>query len=775
MDACTPIQTKILSLLEDLEKEESLQSVEGFAAELELLKERMQDDVFRIAVVGEFSSGKSTFINALLGRDVLSHASKETTAVLTQVVNVASDDPRVGTGLVRHKDGTEQEIRTDELREYTTTVSERHAVAQEIASVDIYTPLLHAERPLMLIDTPGLNGVASGHLDQTIRVVQEAHACIYLLQHRGLTKEDLAFLRGYLVPCQQNFIFVQNFIDAFRPHEGESVEQRLPMLERTLREEVFAGSESHTFCVCGVSALKELAGQDRSITYLYEDSTDELDDGARAQLREESNFASFRALMEENFNERRLAEIQYRGTANAILGWARSLLERIARRAEEARSVFELSREHRAIERLTQLQEKLKEMRAKNCETIDGLIARKVNESVKELGTLLEQCGQRAEQEVRACVDACHTPDEIQRRKEEVPVSVARILNAAQQEIRGTLQDSMQLLHEMIVERIEEYSGIGRLAGEVRTVAAGDLPALAQMRADHGTDVEARTARIAEKRAQEEQVARQLAQTNRAASEAERDVRHWADAASEAYRTQRSIQDEMRRMGSRPAVRVWQEEHVVKRTSLLGRFLDFFSTKTEVRTMRDDSAQQDWDARYKALQAKQNTYAARRDDLLARKAKSERKLRSYQGDAEADAARIRRLEQSIREDEALLEAERRKRETQQKHAMQAYLAECRRDICNWVHTHLYGADGTDGAEGELGRLEEAWRKQLRAVQEEMQDRAHRLYDEAEAQKLAQLEQAKQDKAPALQRELEALTRADALLQQGIRKMEGDLT
>ena len=83
MDACTPIQTKILSLLEDLEKEESLQSVEGFAAELELLKERMQDDVFRIAVVGEFSSGKSTFINALLGRDVLSHASKETTAVLT--------------------------------------------------------------------------------------------------------------------------------------------------------------------------------------------------------------------------------------------------------------------------------------------------------------------------------------------------------------------------------------------------------------------------------------------------------------------------------------------------------------------------------------------------------------------------------------------------------------------------------------------------------------------------------------------------------------------
>ena len=139
MDAYTPIQKEFLSILEELEKEESLQSVRGFAADLERLKERMQDDVFRIAVVGEFSSGKSTFINALLGKDVLSHASKETTAVLTQVVNVPQDDPRIGKGLVRCKDGTEQEIRMDELREYTTTVSERHAVAQEIASVDIYT------------------------------------------------------------------------------------------------------------------------------------------------------------------------------------------------------------------------------------------------------------------------------------------------------------------------------------------------------------------------------------------------------------------------------------------------------------------------------------------------------------------------------------------------------------------------------------------------------------------------------------------------------------
>ena len=48
----------------------------------------MNDDEIRIAVVGEFSSGKSTFINALIGKDILNHATKETTAVITRLINV---------------------------------------------------------------------------------------------------------------------------------------------------------------------------------------------------------------------------------------------------------------------------------------------------------------------------------------------------------------------------------------------------------------------------------------------------------------------------------------------------------------------------------------------------------------------------------------------------------------------------------------------------------------------------------------------------------------
>lgn len=40
---------------------------------------------FKIAIVGEFSTGKSTFINALIDSDLLSHATEEVTVAITNI------------------------------------------------------------------------------------------------------------------------------------------------------------------------------------------------------------------------------------------------------------------------------------------------------------------------------------------------------------------------------------------------------------------------------------------------------------------------------------------------------------------------------------------------------------------------------------------------------------------------------------------------------------------------------------------------------------------
>lgn len=78
-------------LINRINKISSLESImknSYISEEIKNIKSRIEDDTFRIAVVGEFSSGKSTFINAIIGKDILTHAVNETTATITYIYNV---------------------------------------------------------------------------------------------------------------------------------------------------------------------------------------------------------------------------------------------------------------------------------------------------------------------------------------------------------------------------------------------------------------------------------------------------------------------------------------------------------------------------------------------------------------------------------------------------------------------------------------------------------------------------------------------------------------
>ena len=376
--------------LDNIERETKLKAVQGFSEELESFKQRLNDDFFRLAVIGEFSSGKSTFINALIGRDVLSHAAKETTAVLTKIINVAENDARKGSAVVFMKSGEKLTVKNfSALKDYTTAVSKKFHVAQEINAVEIYMPLLHISRPLMIMDTPGLNGMAHRHLEQTRETVKKAHACIYLIQQRGLTKDDLEFLRENLLPYQQRFIFVQNFIDEFNSLEGETLDDRIFFLHKTLSEKVFDAASGHVFFICGVSALKELAARDSAIKRLYATDIKDLTDDDRRRLAETSNFESFRKILAENFSEETLDDIRYRDTATAILLWSKGLLKKISRRLDEDVEIFKTSREKNAVERIERLIQRLHDRRPHNLMAIRGFISGEIRTLNKELEKII--------------------------------------------------------------------------------------------------------------------------------------------------------------------------------------------------------------------------------------------------------------------------------------------------------------------------------------------------------------------------------------------------
>ena len=105
------------------------------------------------AVAGGFSSGKSSFLNALIGEDILPIDITPTTSIPTYIFHV-DDASRVDA--FNHYGG-DVEIDGDTFKEMTHGFKKRHNVELKrlVHRVSIYTQALSSWRSLALIDTPG--------------------------------------------------------------------------------------------------------------------------------------------------------------------------------------------------------------------------------------------------------------------------------------------------------------------------------------------------------------------------------------------------------------------------------------------------------------------------------------------------------------------------------------------------------------------------------------------------------------------------------------------
>lgn len=119
---------------------------------LEEIREMIVSHRFSVAVVGEFKRGKSSLINALLGRKVLPSDTRPTTATLNRITYGAAPG-----AMVEYKDGKTQEIQVEQLAEYVTKLTEHSAnQAAKIRQVVVEYPTALCENDVDLIDTPGL-------------------------------------------------------------------------------------------------------------------------------------------------------------------------------------------------------------------------------------------------------------------------------------------------------------------------------------------------------------------------------------------------------------------------------------------------------------------------------------------------------------------------------------------------------------------------------------------------------------------------------------------
>jgi hypothetical protein len=155
------------------------------------LSMRLADDRFNLMIVGRFSRGKSTLINAVLGGPYLPTGIVPLTSVITTI----RYGSRKQVVLYFNESRMRREIPLSELGDYVTQQSNPGNV-KNVAYAEIELPVELLRRGVFFVDSPGLGSSITENTLTTERFFPEADAFVLMTSYESpLSKEEDRALR----------------------------------------------------------------------------------------------------------------------------------------------------------------------------------------------------------------------------------------------------------------------------------------------------------------------------------------------------------------------------------------------------------------------------------------------------------------------------------------------------------------------------------------------------------------------------------------------------
>jgi hypothetical protein len=204
-----------LGLIEATHALAAERGAQAAADRLGAARTRLLDGRLQVVVCGEFKQGKSSLINALLGEPGLLPTDVDiSTAVVTTIAWGETERILAFLGEPGQEEATP--ISRARLADYVTEAG-NPANRRRVRLVDIRLPNPLLADGLVLVDTPGIGGIAIEHSELTFGFLPTADLVLFVTSAQApLTTHELDFLRRRVLPLGREVLVAMNRIDRQR-------------------------------------------------------------------------------------------------------------------------------------------------------------------------------------------------------------------------------------------------------------------------------------------------------------------------------------------------------------------------------------------------------------------------------------------------------------------------------------------------------------------------------------------------------------------------------
>lgn len=197
-------------------------SVAEIVAQLQTITERLRFPGFRLAVVGEFSRGKSTLLNRLLERDLLPTGALPTTATLTTIT------PGIEDSMVVSFDSSPEVRRAIDAASWNDlVVTDSEGKEQEVLAkvrITVVHPWLEA-LDAELIDTPGIGELNTTRAAIVFDLLSQCDATVLLVSATlPFSMTEAAFLEQEVIGKHiPRIVVIVSKLDTIQHEQREEV------------------------------------------------------------------------------------------------------------------------------------------------------------------------------------------------------------------------------------------------------------------------------------------------------------------------------------------------------------------------------------------------------------------------------------------------------------------------------------------------------------------------------------------------------------------------